>query len=270
MLGLVRRLRAFYGALPAPPSLPFAVYAWEVLSAGTMPARRDAAFGALRQIRALTPDAIARVPQAKLEAAVALAGSLRDERIRALRAGADVFRRTPSFEEDLAAASGGAAHAQCATGASRRALRAARRLPHLGRASTLRLLLFTGALPVLPLDEHAFRVARRLGYASAPRGEHAPPRTSRQPGDPSAARDEHTLRPTQRLGHPSAARDDMPLPRALSVVRQALTRETGHDVANLRAVTQYLTHHGLSTCTEASPHCGVCPIALDCEWVRRQ
>ena len=192
---------------------------WEVLSVGTTPARRDAAFAALKRIPALTSDAIGRVPQAKLDAAVALAGSMKDERIRALRAGADVFRRNPSIADDLAGPAG-------------RALRAARRVPHLGRASSLRLVLFAGGAPVLPLDEHALRVALRLGYV------------------------------------PGAA--DRPAARTLSLVRQALMRESGREIVTLRTLSRYFTHHGMSTCTESSPHCTVCPLAHDCQWIRRQ
>lgn len=213
-------MRAFYGALPAPPSLPFAFYVWEVLSLGTTPARRDAAFNALRRMPALTPDAVARLPQAKLEAAVTLAGPMKDERVRALRAGADVFRRTPAVADDL-------------SGPPRRALKAARRVPHLGRASALRLALFVGNVPVLPLDEHALRVARRLGYASA-------------------------------------CAEDTPPVRVVSLTRQALVKETGREMVPLRTVSQYFTHHGLATCTAATPHCAVCPLAPDCEWIRRQ
>jgi endonuclease III len=216
---LVERLHAFYGALTPPPTLPFAGYVWEVLSVGTTPTRRDAAYAALKRIPALTADAIARVPQAKLEAAAALAGPMRDERVRALRAGADAFRRNPTLDEDL-------------TGPAARALRALRRIPHLGRAASLRLALFSGAVAVLPLDEHALRVALRLGYAPAPAG--APP------------------------------------VRLVRLVRQALTKEAGRDPAALRRLAQYFTHHGASTCTEHAPHCPVCPLAHDCEWIRRQ
>jgi endonuclease III len=214
VLDFVDRLRAFYGALPSPPSHAFGIYIWEVLSIGTTPARRAAAFNALKRIPALMPDAVARVPQGRLEAAVGLAGPMRDERIRALRAGADWFRRSPALAEDLG-------------GGFVRALRAARRVPHLGRASTLRLLLYLGH-PVLPLDEHALRVARRLGYGA-----------------------------------------DYPTPiRMLRVTRQSLVAEAGHEVETLRAVTQFFTHHGTVTCTEVAPHCRVCPLAPDCEWLR--
>jgi endonuclease III len=214
---LLERLRAFYGALPLPPSHPFGVYVWEVLSIGTTPARRDAAFNALKRIPALTPDAIARMPQAKLEAAVAHAGSMNDERVRALRAGADAFRRNPEIVVELGAG-------------LRRALEASRRMPHLGRASSLKLLLFSSGIPVLPLDQHALRVAERLGY-----GE----------GGESAI-------------------------RAVRAVRRSVMAESGRDVGTLRALTLYLTHHGLATCTQVAPHCTVCPVAPDCEWLRRQ
>jgi endonuclease III len=191
-----------------------------VLSLGAIPKRRDAAFNALKRIPALTADAMARVPQAKLEAAVALAGSRKDERVRALRAGADVFRRTPSLLDDL-------------RGPVSRALRAARRVPHLGRASALRLLSFGAGHAVLPLDEHALRVARRLGY-------------------------------------PSSSLDDENTVRVLRRARQALTRESNGTSESLHAISLYLTHHGLSTCTESSPHCNVCPLAADCDWIRKQ
>ena len=217
---MLERLRAFYGALHAPPSLPFAAYVWEVLSVGTVPSRRDAAFAALRKIPALTADAVGRVPQARLEAAVALAGPMKDERVRALRAGVDLFRRMPSLATDLAGPPG-------------RALRAARRVPHLGRASALRLVLFSSNVPVLPLDEHALRVAHRLGYASA-------------------------------------CAEETPPARVVSLTRQALMKEAGREIGPLRTLSLYFTHHGLATCTQSTPHCTVCPLAYDCEWIRKQ
>jgi endonuclease III len=94
--------------------------------------------------------------------------------------------------------------------------------------------LFAGAHPLVPLDEPALRVARRLGYG----------------GD---------------------AREAMvPANRALRAVRRALAAEIGGDLEMARTASTYFTHHGLTTCTEASPHCAVCPLAIDCEWLRHQ
>jgi len=193
------------------------MYVWEVLSVGTTPSRRNAAFLALKRIPALTPDAVARLPQAKLEAAVAFAGAMKHERVRALRAGADLFRRTPTLTDDI-------------TGPFRRAIRAVRRFPHLGRASSLRLLLYAGGHAVLPLDEHALRVGRRLGYGID---------------------------------------DERPI-RMLRATRRAILSECGREISVIRSVAEFLTHHGLLTCTETSPHCTVCPLAPDCEWLRKQ
>jgi len=93
----VSRLRTFYGALPAPPSDPFTLFVWEVLSVHSVPRKRDAALGALKRIRALTPDAMWRAPKKKLEESVMLAGPYLEQRMRALRTGIDLFRRSPQI-----------------------------------------------------------------------------------------------------------------------------------------------------------------------------
>src|SRR5687767_999783 len=93
LLRQLAELQRFYGLLPMPPSDPFALFAWEVLSKKSLPAGRDAALAALRRAHVLTPDAVVRAPRATLEAAVAPAGSSVELRLDALRAGAETFRR---------------------------------------------------------------------------------------------------------------------------------------------------------------------------------
>src|SRR5205807_8130159 len=80
----VESLYKFYGMLPRPPRDPFTLFVWEVLSAHSTPRKRDAALGALKLNRLLTPDAMWRAPQKKLEASVALAGPYREQRLGAL------------------------------------------------------------------------------------------------------------------------------------------------------------------------------------------
>jgi endonuclease III len=145
----VEALRRFYGRLAEPPRDPFAYFVWEVLSAETVPGKRDAAFAALKKIPALTPDAMWRMPPAKLDAAVGLAGPYREQRLQALRAGVDRFRRTPRL-------------ASIINGPLRTALRALRAFPHLGDAGARRMLLFTGNHCVVPIDARVGRVAARL------------------------------------------------------------------------------------------------------------
>ena len=148
---LLARLQEFYGLLPAPPSDPFALFLWEVLSTHTTPGRRDQAFGALKRVPALTPDAIWRTPQKKLEEAVALAGPFQEQRLRALRTVVDLFRRSPHLPSVI-------------RGPLPAARRALKRFPQLGDASAGRMLLFAADRPLLPVDAHLQRVGGRLGY----------------------------------------------------------------------------------------------------------
>src|SRR6266436_3553851 len=94
---LLSALERFYGVLPSPPRDPFALFVWEVLSVHSTPRKRDAALSALKRIRALTPDAMWRAPRKKLEESVAVAGPYAENRLRALRTGVDLFRRSPGL-----------------------------------------------------------------------------------------------------------------------------------------------------------------------------
>jgi endonuclease III len=178
---LVGVLQTFYGALPAPPRDPFALFVWEVLSVHSTPRKRDAALGALRRMRALTPDAMWRAPQKKLEASVVLAGPYAEQRLRALRTGVDRFRRAPRLPEIV-------------RGPLRAARRALEGLPQMGEGGAYRMLLFAGDHPVLPLDARVSRVAQRLGYGTAQGGFARTARSVRSalvaelPSDPVAFR----------------------------------------------------------------------------------
>lgn len=208
---LLHRLQQFYGVLPSPPSAPFELFVWDVLSMHALPSRRDAALNALRRIPALTPDAMWRAPQARLNAAVSLAGAYAEQRLRALRAGIDVFRRTPRLPSAI-------------RGPLPVALRALRKIPHVGEWGSRRMLLFAADRPVLPMDSRVHRVGRRLGYGTLARDERRPGRS----------------------------------------VQRALSRELPCDLAAVRRASVYLSHHASVTCTEGDPHCGVCPLLADC------
>jgi endonuclease III len=151
---LVGRLRTFYGLLPSPPRDPFALFVWEVLSMQTTPGRRDAAFSGLKRIRALTPDALSRLTQKKIGEAVAPAGPYQEQRVRALRAGVDLFRRAPRLSTVIAGP----------LPAARRALRS---FPRLGGNYAHRILLFSADRCLLPEDPVVHRVGRRLDFGSA-------------------------------------------------------------------------------------------------------
>jgi endonuclease-3 len=149
---LVDDLKRFYGALPTPPSDPFTLFVWEVLSVHSVPHKRDAAMGALKRHRALTPDSMWKVAQKKLEDSVKLAGPYLEQRLRALRTGVEIFRRSPNLPKVI----------RGPLPAARRALKG---LPQMGEGGAYRMLLFAADHAVLPVDARLSRVARRLGYA---------------------------------------------------------------------------------------------------------
>ena len=146
---MIDRLERFYGPLPQPPDDAFALYVWEVLGIHTTPGRRDAAMNALRRIPALTPDSMGRLARAKLEDAVRLAGPYREERLRALTAAVDVFKRHRDLPERL----------RSEIAVARDALSL---LPNLTTMSGQWLLLFAGRHPLLPDDPHIHRVIERF------------------------------------------------------------------------------------------------------------
>jgi endonuclease-3 len=208
---LLAKLETFYGKLPAPPRDPFTIFVWEVLAVHSTPPKRDAAIGALKRIRALTPDAMWRAPQGKLEASVAKAGPYLEQRLRALRAGVDLFRRSPALPAVI-------------KGPVPAALKALKPFPQMGEGGAYRMLLFAADHAVLPVDARVSRTAGRLGY-----GE-------------------------QFADFKRTARG----------IRRALAVELPATPAAYRRAYLYLAHHGANTCTEADPHCGVCPLLSEC------
>jgi endonuclease-3 len=148
---LLIALQKFYGVLPPPPRDPFTLFVWEVLSVHSTPRKRDAALAALKRIPALTPDAMWRAPQKKLEQSITLAGPYLENRLQALRSGVELFRRSPGLATTI----------RGPLPAARRALKP---FPQLGETGAHRMLLFAADQVVLPVDARINRVGRRLGY----------------------------------------------------------------------------------------------------------
>jgi len=104
------------------------------------------------------------------------------------------------------------------------ARRSLKRFPQLGEGGAHRMLLFAADHPVLPVDARVNRVGCRLGYGTA----------------------------------------SADFRRSARSVRQAISRELPRNVDSFRRAFLYLSHHGAVTCTEADPHCQVCPLLMDC------
>jgi endonuclease-3 len=208
---LLNALQKFYGLLPSPPHDPFTLFVWEVLSVHSTPRKRDAAMAALKRIPALTPDAMWRAPQKKLEQSIALAGPYQENRLRALRAGVELFRRSPELPATI-------------RGPLAPARRALKPFPQLGETGAHRMLLFAADQVILPVDSRINRVGQRLGYGDAV-------------GD---------------------------FKKQSRSVQAALTRELTASAEAYRHAFLYLSHHGAATCTEADPHCAICPLLKEC------
>jgi endonuclease III len=143
------KLEGFYGTVPPPPGEAFLYFVWETLGIRSNPRRRDAAIKAMKRVRALTPDAVARTPQAKIEAAVALAGPNLEARLQALRMGADLFRRAPRLPATL-------------KGPVRAARRSLKPFSSFAPGMPRRMLLFAGEHAVWPRDPGVARLCGRL------------------------------------------------------------------------------------------------------------
>jgi endonuclease-3 len=208
---LLNALQKFYGALPSPPRDPFMLFVWEVLSAHATPRKRDAALAALKRIPALTPDAMWRAPQKKLEQSVALAGPYLENRLQALRTGVELFRRTPELPVII----------RGPLPAARRVLKP---LPQLGETGAHRMLLFAADHVLLPVDARVSRVGRRLGYGAT----------------------------------------GADFKKQARSVQEDLAGELIRSADAYRGAFLYLSHHGGATCTEADPHCPICPLLKDC------
>jgi endonuclease III len=148
---LVGELKRFYGTLPTPPSDPFRLFVWEVLSIHSAPHKRDTAMSALKRNRALTPDAMWKAARKKLEDSVRLAGPYLEQRVNALRTGVDIFRRNPRLPATI----------RGPLPAARKALKG---IPQMGEGGAYRMLLFAAEHSVMPVDARVSRVATRLGY----------------------------------------------------------------------------------------------------------
>ena len=207
----IRRLERFYGALPHPPRDAFMLFVWEVLGTHSSPKRRDAALAALKRLRALTPDAMWRAPQKKLEESISLAGPYLEQRLRSLRTGIDMFRRSPDLPAII-------------RGPVIQARRALKGMPQMGEGGAYRMLLFAGGHPVMPVDARVSRVARRLGYGQ----------------------------------------EQADFAKTAKSVRAAVGAELAPSLDSYRTAFVYIAHHGATTCTEAHPHCAICPLLEDC------
>lgn len=213
--GILRALARHHGPQRSlAPKDPFQLLLWEYVAYLADDPTRASAFARLKRTVGLRPAQVADAPLPVLAAIARLGGSIavaqRAARMRdvAIRVG-DRWRgslrsvlRLP-YEE------------------ARRALKA---FPSIGPPGADKILLLTGARPILALDSNALRVLLRLGYGR-----------------------EHKSYQTSYTSAQTAAMAELP--------------ET---VPSLQRAFLLLRRHGQELCRRTAPRCTVCPIRDSC------
>lgn len=215
---LLRALERKYGK-QSPPKLsgPFEMILWEIVAYLADDRRRETAFEALREKVGLTPAQILSARKGTLSAITRIGGAIAvEERAERLQAAAQLV--VDEFEGDL----GGVL--KLAPSLAKRQLA---RFPMVGGPGAEKILLFSGAHPVLALDSNGVRVLSRLGIGEEHKSYAA------------------TYRSVQK-----SAIDELP----------------GASCGPLTAAYLLLRRHGQETCTRNHPACRACVLNRDCRY----
>jgi endonuclease III len=217
---ILRTLRKRYGRPPAEVSRdPFELILWEQVAYLAPEARRAEAFEALRTEVGLTAAAVAAAPLAQLTSIARRGGAIApDSRARRMQRSAHLVleRWGGNLRKAL----------ELPLREARKALAA---FPMIGEPGADKILAFTGAARLVPLDSNGLRVLQRLGFAA----------------------DSDDYRRAYRAAQAALAGA---VPR---------TRE-GRVGAYL-----LLRQHGQQICRRSEPHCLECPLLRDCPTGRR-
>jgi len=215
-VGLLAR---HYGTTPSlAPVDPFELLIWEYVAYLTDDADRAAAFRALEARVGLHPDALAKASRGTLEAVCRSGGAIA-VRTRADRIHAVAARVRDKFDGTL-------------EGVLRLPYEEARRIlktfPAIGPAGADKILLLTGARPILALDSNALRVLLRLGYGV-----------------------EHKSYGASYASAQKAAMEELP-----------------RTVPALRRASLLLRRHGQELCRRTDPRCAICPLKRVCNFAK--
>jgi len=212
---IVRTLRAFHGEPPAPPTTDaFRLILWEQVGYLADDEKRLEAWRELETRVGLTARDILDAPIATLREIARRGGAIAvNQRADRLRAVADRVQRVWSGSLDAAL--------RLPLAAARRELK---KYPAIGEPGAERILLLTGASPVLGLESNAVRVLLRLGYG----------------------------------------REDAQWAKTYRAVQAAASDELPATIKTRQRASLLLRHHGQTICRRSEPLCGDCPVVPDC------
>jgi endonuclease-3 len=215
--GVLAALRKLYGK-PGQPAWtdPFQLILYENVAYLASDARRDEAFELLRKRTGLTPGEILAAPPATLRE-IAGRGILPAGTAEKLREIARIA--VEEFGGDLA---------PVLRLPPREAIRELRKFPSIGEPGAEKILLFTGARPILALESNGLRVLLRLGFG----------------------KEEKSYAKSYRSAQ-EAASAEIPESRGARIEAHLLLRR-----------------HGQELCKRNHPRCEACPLRPDCAYYR--
>jgi endonuclease III len=211
---VLERLKRVHGApQPAPTGDPFELILWENCAYLANDARRKEAFARLKAKTGLDPKRILAAPEGALEKCVAAPGRFAALQAAKLAQCAELVLE--NHDGDL-------------TGVLKlpraAAVKALRKFPAIGEPGAEKILLFSGAAPVLALESNGLRALVRLGF-----GEES-----------------KDYRKTYRS------------------VQAAVAPEAPRTAAALAGAHRLLRAHGQVLCTRSAPRCPECPLRERC------
>ena len=211
---LVAKLEKHHGVPGLPPaSGAFELVLWEIAAYLKDDDSRARAFTTLQRLVGLEPAKVAAASVRELTDIARLGGILAEERAGRWLRSAEIVLRQFGGNLDTAL------HLPLP-----QARKALMKFPMIGEPGAEKILLLTGAAPVLALDSNGVRVLTRLGYGNECKNYAA----------------------TYRAVQQSAAAD---LPA---------------DCATLTRAHLLLRDHGRTLCLRNRPACGSCPVRSDC------
>jgi endonuclease III len=213
---VVTKLEKHYGKSHPPLRDPFELILYENIAYLASDDRREQAFRELKKRVGTRPADLLTARAEELAEIAAIGGIFPALRARRLQESARLVR--DEFGGDL-----GSALKKLHPARARKALK---KFPTVGDPGADKILLFTGAVPVLALESNGLRVMVRLGFAR------------------------------DRKNYSAMYKD----------TQAALKDQTGTQCAPLIAAHQILKRHGQELCRRSTPRCEACPLQKDCPY----
>lgn len=215
--GILQALARYYGK-PEPPAVtdPFAQVLFENVAYLASDSRRTEAFRLLKKLTGLKPERVlAASPEALHE--IGGKGIMPGSTVEKLREIAGI-----TLEEF------GGNLSSVLRRPPKEAIKALKKFPSIGDPGAEKILLFSGALPVLALDSNGLRVLLRLGFG----------------------------------------RENKNYTKSYRSAQEAVAGQLPPDCGVLIEAHQLLRRHGQELCKTNHPRCEICPVRANCAYFK--